>query len=121
MVALGILAVGVLGATSGQILAMKLSSTSRHAVIAMQLAEEQMETLQSMPAADVKALGTANDANNPLDPDANDGVEMAFTRRWTVTPDDIETGVITLAVEVDWTNGLGQGRTTRLESLKADL
>ena len=37
LLALGILAVGVLGATTGQIMAMKLSTTSRHAVLAMQL------------------------------------------------------------------------------------
>ncbi len=121
MVALGILAFGVLGATTGQIMAMKLSTTSRHAVLAMQLAEEQIETLQSMPAADVKALGSANDAGNPLDPDPNDGVAMAFTRRWIITPDSPEADVIALEVQVDWTNGLGQTRTTSLRSIKADL
>ena len=120
MVALAILAVGILGATSGQLMAMKLSTTSRHAVLAMQLAEEQMEILQAMPAADVKALGTANDSNNPLDPDPNDGVAMEFTRRWIITPDSPEVDVIALEVQVDWTDGLGQTRTTNLESMKAD-
>ena len=121
MVALGILAVGVLGATGGQLMAMKLSTTSRHAIFAMQLAEAQMETLQGMPAADVKTLGTANDPNNPLDPDPNDGAAMAFTRRWIITPDSPEAGVISLEVQVDWINALGQTRTTSLRSLKADL
>ncbi len=121
MVVLGILAVGVLGATSGQLMAMKRSTTSRHAVLAMQLAEDQMETLQAMPAADVKTLGTANDPGNPLDPDPNDGVAMAFTRRWTITPDSPEAGVITLQVQVDWRDGLGKTRTTSLQSMKADM
>ena len=58
MVALGIMGVGVLGATSGQLMAKKFSATSRHAVLAMQLAEEQMEILQAMPAADVTTLGS---------------------------------------------------------------
>ena len=121
MVALGILGVGVLGATSGQILAMRLSTTSRHAVLAMQLAEEQMEIFQAMPAAAVITLGSANDPNNPIDPDSNDGVAMAFDRSWIITPDSPETGVISLEVRVGWTDGIQQSRTTRLQSLKADL
>ena len=39
----------------------------------MQLADEQMETLQGMSAADVLTLGSATDSENPLDPDPNDG------------------------------------------------
>ncbi len=121
MVALAILAIGVLAATTGQLMAMKLSTTSRHAGLAMQLAEQQMETFQAMPAADLKTLGTANDPNNPLDPDPNDGVAMAFTRRWIITPDSPEADVIALEVQVDWSDGLGQARTTSLRNLKADL
>ena len=121
MVALSILAIGVLGATKGQIMAIKLSTTSRHAVLAMQLADEQMETLQGMPASDVLTLGSANDPDNPLDPDPNDGVPMVFTRSWIVTPDGPEAGVIGLEVRVVWTDGLGQSRTARLRSMKADI
>ncbi len=121
MVALTILAVGVIGTTSGQIMAMKLSTTSRHAALAMQLAEQQMETLQAMPAADVKTLGTANDSENRLDPDPHDGVAMAFTRSWVITPGSPETDVITLEVQVTWTDGLGRTRTTTLRSIKADI
>ena len=121
MVALAILAFGVLGATAGQLMAMKLSTTSRHNVFAMQLAEAQMETLQAMSAADVKALGSANDPDNPLDPDPNDAAPMAFTRSWTITPDSPETNVITITVDVDWVNGVQQTRTTTLQSFKADL
>ena len=121
MVALGILALGVLGATSGQLMAMKFSTTSRHAGLAMQLAEEQIETLQAMPAVAVLALGSGNDPNNPLDPDPNDGAAMAFVRRWIITPDSPEAGTITLQVQVDWSDGLGQTQTETLQSMKADL
>ena len=120
MVALGILAVGVLGATSAQLMAMKLSTSSRYAGLAIQLAEGQIETLQAMSAADVITLGTANDPNNPLDPDPNDGVGMEFTRRWIITPDSPEVGVLSLQVEVDWVDGLGTTRTTTLQSVMAD-
>ena len=120
MMALSILAIGVIGATKGQIMAIKLSTTSRHAVLAMQLADAQMETLQAMSAADVLTLGSANDPNNPLDPDPNDGVPMVFTRSWIVTPDSPEVGVIGLEVRVVWTDGLGQSQTARLRSMKAE-
>ncbi len=120
MVALSILAVGVLGATKGQIMAIKLSTTSRHAVLAMELADEQMETLQGMSGADVLTLGSANDPENPLDPDPNDGAPMIFTRSWIVTPDSPEAGVIALEVRVVWTDGLGKSQTARLLSMKAD-
>ena len=121
MMALSILAIGVIGATKGQIMAIKLSTTSRHAVLAMQLADAQMETLQAMSAADVLTLGSANDPFNPLDPDPNDGVPMVFTRSWIVTPDGPELGVMGLEVRVVWTDGLGQSRTARLRSMKADI
>jgi prepilin-type N-terminal cleavage/methylation domain-containing protein len=121
MIALVILAIGVLGATTGQIMAMKLSNSSRHATLAMQLAEEQLELLQSMSATEIKSLGSGNDPDNPLDPDPNDGATMAFDRRWIITADSPEANVISLEVEVDWIDGLGRTRTTALQSIKADL
>jgi prepilin-type N-terminal cleavage/methylation domain-containing protein len=122
MVALAILAVGVVGVTMGQIMAVKHSATSRRQVIAMHLAAEQMEIFRTMSGADVKALAaTPNDPNNPIDPDSGDDTEMAFMRRWVIQPDTPEVGVIALTIEVDWINGLGNVRTTRVQSLKADL
>ena len=56
MIAMAVLGVGLLGATSGQVMAMKLSTTSRHAVLAMQLAEEQMETLQSIASCNAVSM-----------------------------------------------------------------
>jgi prepilin-type N-terminal cleavage/methylation domain-containing protein len=122
MVALAILAVGVVGVTAGQIMAVKHSATSRRQVIAMHLAAEQMEIFRTMSGADVKALAaTPNDPSNPIDPDLGDGTEMEFNRRWVIQPDTPEPGVIALTIEVDWINALGNVRTTRVQSLKADL
>jgi prepilin-type N-terminal cleavage/methylation domain-containing protein len=53
MVALGILAIGVVGMTAGQVLALKVSSTSRSHSMALDLAEQQMEVFQATTAADV--------------------------------------------------------------------
>jgi prepilin-type N-terminal cleavage/methylation domain-containing protein len=125
MIALGILTVGVLAATSGQILAMRTSSTSRTQALAMHLAEQQMEVFRGMSAADVKGLvdvpGYPNDPSNPIDPDPEDADDFTFfTRRWLVQPDTPKPDVITVTVEVDWTDALSATRTMRLQSLKAD-
>jgi Tfp pilus assembly protein PilV len=124
MIALGILIVGVMAATSGQILAMRTSSTSRAQALAMHLGEQQMEVFRGMSAADVKDLvgapGYPDDPTNPIDPDPADDHTMEFTRRWLVQPDTPEPDVITVTVEVDWTDALGATRTVRLQGLKAD-
>ena len=125
MIAFTILAFGLMTATVGQISAFKTSRQSRSQILAMYLAEQQLETIQSMSATDVKALpgvvGYPDDPNNPIDPDPGDGATMAFDRRWFITPDSPEVGVIGVTIEVDWVDPLGFTRTTSLQSIKADL
>jgi prepilin-type N-terminal cleavage/methylation domain-containing protein len=120
MVALGILAFGLLGVTAGHLLAMRVSTTSRGATLAMDLAEQQLELFQAMSAADVLALQPApNDPANPIDPDPSDSTTMAFTRRWIIEPNLPEPGVMRITVEVDWVNAVGTTKTTSIGSLKA--
>lgn len=122
MVALGLLAIGLLGVTGAQIMAIKLSSGSRDHMLAMYLAEQRMETLQASTAADVKALvDVVGYPDDPEDPDPGEGNHMDFSRRVVVAVDDPEAGVIKVTVEVDWVNSLGNTVTARVESLKADL
>lgn len=124
MVALGVLAFGLLSVTAGHLMAMRVSTTSRSGTLALHLAQEQMETFRAMSAADVIALSVApgypNDPSNPIDPDPSDSTAMAFNRRWLIVPDSPEAGVISIVVEVTWLNPLGDLRTTRVASLKAD-
>ena len=124
MIALGILAFGLLGMMAGQLASMHFAADSREHTLAMKLVEQQMETLMAMTAADVEALTTApgypDDPANPIDPDPGDGKPMAFQRRSIVDVDTPEAGVMTLTVEVDWTNELGAVRTARAQSFKAD-
>jgi len=124
-IALAILAFGVLAATAGQISAIKLGRSSRVNSLALYLAEEQLEVFQSMSGADLIALTTAtgypDDPDNPIDPIPGDDLDMAFDRRWIIEPDKLEANVITVTVEVDWTNSLGNLRTARVQTLKADL
>lgn len=120
MVALGILGFGLLGVTAGHLLAMRVSTSSRGATLAMDLAETQLETFQAMTATDVLALqGTPNDPANPIDPDPSDDTSMAFDRRWIIVPDTPEANVISITIEVDWIDAVGTPRTTRIGSLKA--
>jgi len=126
MIALVILGVGILGTTAGQLAAIKLSSDSRIHSEAMNLAEQQLEVFKTMSGADVVALaGTTVDPSNPIDPDPNDATAMALNRSWTITPDMAgavaEVGMITINVDVTWTNSLGMVSTASVQNLKADL
>jgi prepilin-type N-terminal cleavage/methylation domain-containing protein len=123
MVALGILAVGVLGATAGQVAAMKLSSDSKAHGLALSLAEQQLEAFQATTLADVVAeigLGTyPNDPNNPIMLDPGGGTPLAFERSWQIEQDTPETGVLRITVTVVWEDANGNDRSARVQSLKA--
>jgi prepilin-type N-terminal cleavage/methylation domain-containing protein len=121
MIALGILAFGILATMAGQVAAMHFSSNSREHTMAMKLAEDQMEEFFVMTAADVKAEGTGTDPGNPIDPDPGDGNAMAFSRSWIIDEDTPEAGIITITVQVSWVNENGNTQTARIQSFKADL
>ena len=125
LIALMILAFGMLAMTMGQLASLKTVRQSRSNTTAMYLAQQQMETFHMMPGADVVALITAPgypaDPANPIDPDPADDNTVTFNRRWFVTDDSPEPGLISLRVEVDWVDPLGFTRTTTLESVKVDL
>ncbi len=120
VVALGILSVGILGVAASALTSLKFARESRSMTHAMYLAEAQMETFRTMPAANVIALGTGNDSNNPIDPDPNDDDTTVFNRRWTITADSPEAGIITVTIEVDWVDHLGITRTVQLRSMRVD-
>lgn len=124
MIALSILAVGIIGVMATQITAMKLSGDSRVKTQAAYLAQQQIETIRAMDPGDVldlvDAVGYPNDPNNPIDPNPNDGQDVTFVRRWVVEEDTPEAGVIQVTVEVDWPNRLGATRTVRLRTMIAD-
>jgi prepilin-type N-terminal cleavage/methylation domain-containing protein len=122
MIAIGILAIGVVGMTAGQVLAIKVSSTSRSHTMALDLAEQQMEVFHATTAADVLTLvGNPNDPNNPIMMDPGTGTPVPFIRRWEILNNTPEAGVIRMTVLVDYQNALGNTRTARIQSLKANL
>ena len=125
MIALSILAFGMLAATVGQVSALKTTRQSRTQMLAMYLAEQQMESFQAMTTADlIAAVADPNypdDPANPIDPDPGDDDTVTFDRRWFIQANAVETGLISLTVEVDWVSPLGFSRTTTLRSFKAAL
>lgn len=125
MIAMAVLGFGILGAAATQITAVKLARESRARTEAYYLAEQQMEAFQVMDGDAVREVlndpGYPNDPNNPIDPDASDGLARAFNRSWTITADAPEVGVFTIVVQVQWTGGLGVPRTVSIESVKTDL
>jgi len=124
MIALAVLALGVLGMTAGQLAAIKLSGDSRSRTTAMYLAQQQVEVIQTMSADDVKdlpdAVGYPNDPANPIDPNPGTQDSRRFFRSWVVQEDAPENGVITVTVTVAWNDENGVPRTLRLRTFKAD-
>ncbi len=125
MLALTVLAFGLLAASLGQLTAIKSSERSRSQTAAMHLAQRQMETFQAMSSSDViAAMGDPsypNDPNNPIDPEPGDDNPSTYTRRWTIAQNDPGPGSLSIRVEVDWVDPLGITRTTSLRSLKANF
>ena len=120
MIAMSLLAVAVLGIVGAQLTAIKFTRDSHLRAQAMFLAEQRIEDLQAMSAPNVVALaGTTNDPNNPIDPTPGDGDSTRFNRSWNITLDDPEVDVITITINVAWTNSLGNVRTVSLQTMKA--
>jgi type II secretory pathway pseudopilin PulG len=123
VVALGILAVGVLAVAASVLTAIKHSAQSRSATEAMYLAEDQIEIMRLLSAADVLAMvpddNFVDDGNNPIDPDPGDDHVSTYNRRWRVQDDVPQAGLITITVAVDFQDRLGITRTVSLRTLKA--
>ncbi len=125
MIALGLLAFGILAVAAAQLASLDLSRRSRSLTQAMYLADQQLELFHSMSAASVLALlgdpDFPNDPNNPIDPNAGDDDTTTYLRSWNIQPDTPEVGVISLRVQVRWTDELGVNRDYFLDGMKADL
>ena len=123
MIALTILAVGILGIGAVQLTATKLSGDSRVRTQAAYLAQQQVERFRAMTVAEAVALAPAAGFNadpaNPIDPTPGDGQIVTFNRRWQVQQNVPEAGVTTVTVIVDYVDNLGATRTVRVQTMKA--
>jgi prepilin-type N-terminal cleavage/methylation domain-containing protein len=124
MIALAILGYGMLGVAAAQISAFKATDQSRERMLAHALAQQQLEQFQEMSSTSLEVIrtdgGYPNDPLNPIDPDPNDAMQMAFNRSWTITPDTPEDDVYTIMVSVGWTNSKG-AQIVQLETFKSEL
>ena len=117
VIAMGILAAGLLAVAAAQITALSVSSRSKHLLDAVHLAEGQLEAFRAMSTAALPATG--NDPNNPISIASDAADETVFNRRWTITPNSPMPGVTRITVAVDWFDEkIGNTRTTTLQTLK---
>lgn len=117
VVAMGILGGGLLAIGAAQLTALQMSSRSKNLMMAMHLAQDQIEAFHAMPTASLPATG--NDPANPIDLDPTDDDLTQFNRRWTIVANSPSPGVTSITVEVDWLDPkLNITRTTSLQTLK---
>jgi len=125
MIALVVLAFGLLGVAAAQVSSLRFTSQSRLRTEAQYLAEQQMEVFQGMMAADLDAAiadpNYPDDPNNPIDPDLGDAEARNFLRSWAITPDVPENGVYTITVQVAWVNPHGGAQTVTLDGVRSGL
>jgi prepilin-type N-terminal cleavage/methylation domain-containing protein len=125
MIAMSILAIGTLGVAGALVTSMKTTRESRTRANAIYLAAEQMEIFHLMTSDDIDAELAApsypNDPAGAIDPDPDDDDPTTFSRSWEILPNAPEFGVYQLTVIVSFTDKMGQLRSERLRSLKANF
>ncbi len=122
MIALGLLAFGILAMAAAQLASLDLARRSRSLTQAMYLADQQIELFHSLlPATLVAQAGLSNDPGNPIDPNIGDDDSTTYLRSWDIQPDTPEVGVISIRVQVRWTDELGVNRDFFLDGMRADL
>jgi type IV pilus assembly protein PilV len=110
MIAMVILAIGLLGLASMHIMAIKGNSFGQQMTVASTIAQNQLEQLRRATGA----LANGNDA-------VTDQNGITYTRTWTVTPNSPQQGATTVVITINWTGPTGQGgeaaRTINIRSI----
>jgi type IV pilus assembly protein PilV len=119
MLALSILAFGLLGLAAMQLYAMQGRSSGRHSTFAATVAQTHMDELQRRNWTTVTDTGGAwvSQARNNVVQDGTNQVEQAYTLNWRITDDVV--GVTRLIdVRVTWTEENGADRAYSLSSIR---
>jgi Tfp pilus assembly protein PilV len=107
MIALAILAVGLLAMLAMQVSAMRSGKYGRHTTQAAQVARDQMEFLHRLDWADAAVQPTAWTPPAPsivtVQSAAGDQVEMTYNVSYRVTNDALDTNLRLVDVRVTWT------------------
>lgn len=104
MIAMVILAVGLLTIGLAQLTALRMTTRSKNMSQAMYLAQEQIEAFLAAPPA---AGGTFQDPNNPIDVEVADRDLTTFNRSWTIVTGVPRPSMSTVSVQVTWNAGEG--------------
>ena len=120
MLALSILAFGLLGLAAMQLYAMQGRSSGRHSTFAATLAQTHMDELQRRnwtTVADTGGAWLTQAENNLVTDDTGDRVEQAYTLNWRIT-DDVVGVTRLLDVRVTWTEEGGANRAYSLSNIR---
>ena len=119
LLALSILAFGLLGLAAMQLYAMQGRSSGRHSTFAATLAQTQMDELQRRNWTTVTDTGGAwvSQVRNNIVQDGTNQVEQAYTLNWRIT-DDVVGVTRLLDVRVTWTEEGGADRAYSISSIR---
>jgi type IV pilus assembly protein PilV len=98
MIAMVILAIGLLGLASMHIMAIKGNSFGQQMTVASTMAQNQLEQLRQTTGTLVNGNDTVTDQNG-----------ITYTRQWTVTLNSPQQGTTTVVITINWTGPTGQG------------
>lgn len=113
MVAMGILAVGLLGLLAIQVEAMQSGRTGRHVTEAARIARDRMETFQRLDWGDADLQDTGGWAgpdtvdNTVTLPDGSTVTEQSFEVEWRIEDHATNTNLRFIDVRVTWSEGGG--------------
>ncbi len=121
LLALSILAFGLLGLAAMQLYAMQGRSSGRHSTFAAALAQTQMDELQRRnwtTVADTGGAWVSQTRNESVQEDgATSQVEQAYTLSWRIT-DDVAGVTRLLDVSVTWSEEDGANRAYSISSVR---
>ncbi|MFB0978275.1 MAG: prepilin-type N-terminal cleavage/methylation domain-containing protein [Myxococcota bacterium] len=120
MIAMLVLGFGLLTIASAQVYAVKSGQTGRHRTRAVEIAQTQMERLQSLSWNDAGLVATAWTPNVDVVTtveSTNAQTEMTFSRQWRIT-DVIANQTRSIDVRVGWTDAHGVTKNFALSSTR---
>jgi type IV pilus modification protein PilV len=115
MIALIVLSIGLLGLAALQLVAVKGNSFSSEMTYATMLAQQQAETLKSLPFSDANL-----DPNNNPHTTVGSSKGVQYTVTWNVTDNTPDTNMKMVNLTVQWTS-LRQGTQSEADTVTARL
>jgi type IV pilus assembly protein PilV len=116
MIAISILAIGLLALVGLQSTSIRGNASSKNKNSAILLAEKKMEELKNTAFTSL-SIGTTNDLNNPLT--SSDGSGGTFNRSWTIQTYSGSANMKQITVTLSWTEG-GIPHSTSLDTVVAN-